>query len=78
MFHLPLIIIQSEDERDSGGATSPCVVRFVNDNVLINGRSSLSGAARDRHAVSGGPAAVLDASLPALIHSSLVSAEAAV
>lgn len=42
-----------EDEDEEGGsprAVSPCCVRFLNDNVLINGRSSLTtrAPARDR------------------------------
>lgn len=38
----------SETETD-GGPPSPCCVRFINDNVLINGRSSMPGKPnRDR------------------------------
>lgn len=39
----------SESECDDLAPPSPCDVRFVNDNVLIGGRSSLAGAlAKDR------------------------------
>ncbi|KAM3956585.1 LOW QUALITY PROTEIN: protein phosphatase 1-binding protein bifocal [Aphomia sociella] len=31
----------SDDEEEESGPPSPCGVRFVNDNVLINGRSSM-------------------------------------
>lgn len=53
----------SEDEPEgAGGPPSPCRLRFVNDNVLINGRSSLlaARAARDPSRLSK----VGDAALP--------------
>lgn len=42
----------SESEEEDARPPSPCSVRFVNDNVLINGRSSMAArlTARDRAA----------------------------
>lgn len=76
---------EGEDEAEGAGPPSPCRLRFVNDNVLINGRSSLlaARAARDPSRLSkvtpaelvkgATPCALLVVSRPAR-----VSAEAAV
>ncbi|XP_068628595.1 uncharacterized protein [Battus philenor] len=43
----------SESDGEAERPPSPCAVRFVNDNVLINGRSSMCARARpDRHRIA--------------------------
>jgi hypothetical protein len=50
VLHPEALLADAEDEEEEeSGPPSPCSVRFVNDNVLINGRSCISARTnRDR------------------------------